>query len=201
MNSELIRFQLERVSTPCGPMLLATDAEDALCALEWDADDARLERLLSQCYKGGTIRLNHRQSPSTTRQALEAYIAGDIHAIDRVTVKTRGTPFQQEVWAALRTIPAGTTTSYGALAARLNRPSGMRAVGLANGSNPVAVVVPCHRVIGADGSLTGYGGGLERKRWLLEHEGVDLGQLKRSFRSRLSDGQFRLALAPTQHST
>jgi methylated-DNA-[protein]-cysteine S-methyltransferase len=87
----------------------------------------------------------------------------------------------------LRTIPAGTTMSYGALAGRLKRPSAMRAVGLANGSNPIAVVVPCHRVIGADGSLTGYGGGLERKRWLLEHEGVDLRKLRHSARSRPGD--------------
>ena len=76
------------------------------------------------------------------------------------------------MWAALRRIPAGTTTSYGALAAEIGRPAAVRAVGLANGANPVAIVVPCHRVIGADGSLTGYGGGLPRKRWLLAHEGV-----------------------------
>ena len=74
------------------------------------------------------------------------------------------------MWQALRAIPAGTTLSYGALAARLGRPSASRAVGLANGSNPIAIVVPCHRVIGADGSLTGYAGGTERKRWLLAHE-------------------------------
>ena len=176
-------------------MLLATDTEDALCVLEWDADEARLQRLLSQYYKGSTIRLNHRESPSRVREALEAYVAGDIHAIDRIAVKTRGTPFQQEVWEALRTIPAGTTTSYGALAARLNRPGGMRAVGLANGSNPVAVVVPCHRVIGADGSLTGYGGGLERKRWLLEHEGVDISGLKRTGRSESPQLTLKLARA------
>jgi len=74
------------------------------------------------------------------------------------------------VWQALREIPAGTTTSYGAIARKLGKPDAMRAVGLANGANPIAIVVPCHRVIGSDGSLTGYGGGLERKRWLLAHE-------------------------------
>ena len=87
-------------------------------------------------------------------------------------MKTAGTPFQLEVWAALRTIPAGSTQSYGGLAAQIGRPNAMRAVGLANGSNPIAIVVPCHRVIGADATLTGYGGGIDRKRWLLAHEGV-----------------------------
>jgi methylated-DNA-[protein]-cysteine S-methyltransferase len=90
--------------------------------------------------------------------------------IDTLPVETGGTPFQREVWHALREIPCGTTTSYGKLAELIGRPAAMRAVGLANGANPVAVVVPCHRVIGANGSLTGYGGGIERKRWLLDHE-------------------------------
>lgn len=93
------------------------------------------------------------------RRALDAYFAGDLAAIDDIQVATGGTPFQRTVWAALRRIPAGTTTSYGALAAIIGRPSAMRAVGLAVGSNPVAVIMPCHRVIGADHSLTGYGGG------------------------------------------
>ncbi len=83
-----------------------------------------------------------------------------------------GTPFQRRVWAALTHIPAGETRSYGAQATQIGRPSAVRAVGLANGQNPIGLVVPCHRVIGADGSLTGYGGGIERKRWLLRHEGA-----------------------------
>jgi methylated-DNA-[protein]-cysteine S-methyltransferase len=87
-----------------------------------------------------------------------------------MAVRTEGTPFQKLVWAELRNIPAGATISYGELAKRIGRPGASRAVGLANGSNPIAIVVPCHRVIGANGSLTGYGGGMERKRWLLEHE-------------------------------
>ena len=88
-----------------------------------------------------------------------------------------GTPFQQQVWAALTGIEPGTTTTYGALAASIGRPRAVRAVGAANGRNPIAIVVPCHRLVGADGTLTGYGGGLERKRWLLAHEGVDLPEL------------------------
>ena len=86
--------------------------------------------------------------------------------------RTAGTPFQRRVWTGLTTIPPGETLSYGALAAKLGCPRSVRAVGTANGANPISVVVPCHRVIGADGSLTGYGGGLERKRWLLNHEGA-----------------------------
>ena len=102
---------------------------------------------------------------------MEAYFAGNLAAIDEIRVETGGTPFQREVWAALRTIPAGTTLSYSALAVQIGRPKAVRAVGLANGANPISIVVPCHRVIGANNSLTGYGGGMQRKRWLLAHEG------------------------------
>jgi methylated-DNA-[protein]-cysteine S-methyltransferase len=98
------------------------------------------------------------------------YFAGDLTAIEKLRVETGGTHFQHEVWRALRDIACGTTISYAQLAERIGRPNAVRAVGLANGSNPVGIVVPCHRVIGANGSLTGYGGGIERKRWLLEHE-------------------------------
>jgi methylated-DNA-[protein]-cysteine S-methyltransferase len=100
-----------------------------------------------------------------------------VNAVERLPVRTNGTPFQQQVWAALREIPAATTMSYGELARKLGKPGASRAVGRANGSNPVGIVVPCHRVIGADGSLTGYGGGMDRKRWLLEHERAHLFQL------------------------
>jgi methylated-DNA-[protein]-cysteine S-methyltransferase len=100
---------------------------------------------------------------------LTEYFAGTRTEFD-VALAPQGTPFQQEVWRALQEIPYGTTTSYGALARELGRPDAARAVGLANGSNPVGIIVPCHRVVGADGSLTGYGGGLHRKQWLLEFE-------------------------------
>ena len=95
-----------------------------------------------------------------------------VRAVRRADSAPRGTAFQLAVWAALRAIPAGSTLSYGALAARLGRPAAVRAVGAANGANPIALFVPCHRVIAADGTLWGYGGGLERKRWLLAHEGA-----------------------------
>jgi methylated-DNA-[protein]-cysteine S-methyltransferase len=105
-------------------------------------------------------------------EALRRYFGGDLAALDGVEVDSGGTPFQQSVWRALRRIPAGTTWSYTRLAQEIGRPSATRAVAAANGANPVSIVIPCHRVIGADGSLTGYGGGLPRKRWLLVHEGA-----------------------------
>jgi methylated-DNA-[protein]-cysteine S-methyltransferase len=97
---------------------------------------------------------------------------GELDALDRISTETAGTAFQRAVWTALRGIEAGRTVSYGALAEHIGRPRAVRAVGAANGANPIAVVVPCHRVIGSDRGLTGYGGGLERKRWLLAHEGA-----------------------------
>ena len=103
--------------------------------------------------------------------ALSAYFAGDLRAIDAVAVDPEGTPFQRRVWAALRTISAGTTWSYAELARAVGQPAATRAVGAANGRNPIALVLPCHRVIASDGTLGGYGGGLEMKRWLLRHEG------------------------------
>jgi methylated-DNA-[protein]-cysteine S-methyltransferase len=101
---------------------------------------------------------------------LAAYFAGDLFAVDAIETRTGGTPFQRAVWSALRPIPPGTTVSYGELARAIGRPAASRAVGAANGANPIAIVVPCHRVIGANRTLTGYGGGLARKAWLLEHE-------------------------------
>ena len=113
--------------------------------------------------------------PSGIADALRRYFDGDLAAIADLPVRfDRGTPFQQEVWAALRTIPLGETISYAELAEMVGRPTGYRAVGSANGQNPVGIVVPCHRVIASDGTLGGYAGGLERKRWLLAHEGVVL---------------------------
>jgi methylated-DNA-[protein]-cysteine S-methyltransferase len=106
---------------------------------------------------------------AAARAELTAYFAGTLGSFT-LPFAAAGTPFQQRVWAALTEIPYGSTTSYGALAARLGKARAVRAVGLANGRNPLPIIVPCHRVIGADGSLTGYGGGLERKRWLLAHE-------------------------------
>jgi methylated-DNA-[protein]-cysteine S-methyltransferase len=112
--------------------------------------------------------------PHGLSAAITQYFEGKLDAIDRIPVETGGTSFQQKVWRALRGIPCGSTTSYGQLARQIGHPAAVRAVGTANGANPVAVVLPCHRVIGANGSLTGYGGGIERKRWLLNHEHTPL---------------------------
>ena len=99
---------------------------------------------------------------------------GDIAVLGKLPVASNGTPFQTSIWRALRKIKDGTTISYAELARRIGKPSAVRAAGLANGQNPISIVVPCHRVIGSDGSLTGYGGGLPRKEWLLRHEGIAL---------------------------
>jgi len=107
---------------------------------------------------------------AAARGAFARYFAGDAAALAELPLDARGTPFQQRVWKALREIPDGATESYGALARRIGRPGAARAVGLANRANPLAIVVPCHRVVGSDGRLSGYAGGLDRKRWLLAHE-------------------------------
>jgi methylated-DNA-[protein]-cysteine S-methyltransferase len=110
--------------------------------------------------------------PAGALTALRGYFAGDLAALDRLAVDPGGTPFQRGVWLALRTIPPGTTIAYAELARRVGTPRGFRAVGISNGKNPIAIVLPCRRMIGKDGTLTGYGGGLWRKAWLLRHEGV-----------------------------
>jgi methylated-DNA-[protein]-cysteine S-methyltransferase len=163
-------FQLERIDTPTGRMLLVMQEDGSLCAADWEDYDARMRHLLRR-YHGDNIHLQERSGRSDAGRALEAYFEGAFDAIIGLPTATMGTPFQREVWAGLHTIPVGTTLSYGVLAQQIGHPKAVRAVGLANGSNPVAIIVPCHRVIGADSSLTGYGGGLERKRWLLKHEG------------------------------
>ena len=169
-----LTFQLARIVTPIGTMLIAIDDQERLRVLDWDSHAERMQRLLDLYYGKGAARLAEGPDRGPVADKLKAYFEGDIAAIEDIATKTAGTPFQREVWAALREIPAGDTWSYGRLAAHIGRPAAVRAVGLANGANPVGVVVPCHRVIGADGSLTGYGGGLERKKWLLEHEGAAL---------------------------
>jgi methylated-DNA-[protein]-cysteine S-methyltransferase len=163
---------LDRVATPVGEVLLVTDADGAVRALDFADYEARMLRLLGRHSPGFALAAG--RAPETVRRAVGAYFSGDVRALDGLVVKTCGTAFQRSVWAALRAIPAGETRSYGQLAATIGAPRAVRAAGLANGQNPVAVIVPCHRVIGANGTLTGYAGGLERKRWLLNHEGVSV---------------------------
>jgi O-6-methylguanine DNA methyltransferase len=155
------------VESPLGPLLLG--AEDGALTLLWMSPLPERET--------GGADARDRAVLAAARNQLEAYFAGDLTAFD-LPLAPVGTPFQQRVWSALVEIPFGETVSYGSLAIRLGRPGAARAVGLANGSNPISIIIPCHRVIGSDGRLTGYGGGIDRKAWLLDHEaGRGPGQL------------------------
>lgn len=160
----------EELPTPIGTLVILTDEQDRVRAVDWTDYRERMQRLLRLHYGWDGDPLRERRTRSHARLALEAYFAGDVHAIDGIAGATGGTSFQQTVWQKLRDIPAGVTWSYAQLAEAIGRATAVRAVGLANGANPIGIIVPCHRVIGANGSLTGYGGGLERKRWLLEFE-------------------------------
>jgi methylated-DNA-[protein]-cysteine S-methyltransferase len=151
-------FELSRFDSPIGPLVLAAGPR-GLCALSLNG---RMPDLPAPAREG--------KLPGKIAGALEGYFAGDLRAIDTLEVDPQGTAFQRRVWAALRTIPAGTTWSYAELARSVGHPTATRAVGAANGRNPIALVLPCHRVIASDGTLGGYGGGLEMKRWLLHHE-------------------------------
>lgn len=163
----------EHLATPIGEVWILTDSEGRLRSVAFDDHPERLQRLLTRHYGAQGYRIVPSQPQSPAYRALEAYFTGDLHALSvDLPLATEGTKFQREVWQALRDIPTGRTLSYGELAARIGRPKAVRAVGLANGSNPISIIIPCHRVIGADGTLTGYGGGIERKRWLLRHEGL-----------------------------
>jgi methylated-DNA-[protein]-cysteine S-methyltransferase len=163
-------LHLDRFDTPIGTALLVTDDDGALRFLDWEDHEERMRVLLHRQY--GSVALERGSAPNAVRLPLERYFAGELSALSEIRWRTQGTQFQRLVWQALTRIGPGKTMSYSALAARIGKASAVRAVGLANGANPVSIVVPCHRVIGADGSLTGYGGGLERKRWLLQHEGA-----------------------------
>ncbi|MCY1516711.1 Methylated-DNA--protein-cysteine methyltransferase [compost metagenome] len=163
-------FFLERVPTPIGQMLILSDDRRQLRAVDWEDFETRMHRLLHRQYRKQAIELRDATQASPARRALEAYFDGAVDAIDTLAVATGGTDFQRQVWQALRGIAGGAPITYGALADRIARPTAVRAVGLANGANPIGIVVPCHRVVGANASLTGYGGGLHRKRWLLDHE-------------------------------
>lgn len=153
------RLSLSRLATPLGPALALVDEQARLRAFNWE------DRGLPWGADGLEA-----PPPPALRRAVEAYFEGELGALDAIACAWRGTPFQDQVWATLRTIPSGQTLTYAELAAKLGRPAAVRATGAANGANPICLVVPCHRVIGSSGALTGYGGGLDRKRWLLEHE-------------------------------
>lgn len=168
--SERLRLVLDRLQTPIGEMLVIADRAGNLRLTVWVDHDREMDRLLASYYGKDGFVLENSVDRLDASRALAAYFDGDLLAIDSLPVRANGTVFQQDVWSALRTIPCGTTISYAHLARQIGRPDAVRAVGMANGANPIGVVVPCHRVIGANGKLTGYGGGIERKAWLLRHE-------------------------------
>ena len=155
-------------STAAGPFSVAVDAEGAVVGAVFGDAGALRERL-----PGERLNLDPGRCAEARRQ-VRAYLAGERRDFT-LRVAARGTPFQERVWAALRAIPRGQTVSYGELAVKVARPGAARAIGAANARNPVCLIVPCHRVIAADGGLHGYAFGAATKRWLLELEGVTAG--------------------------
>lgn len=153
--------------TPLGEMT-AVFSDDTLVLLDFSDTLDRIEKLLNRRYPD--YQKTIRENPCNIRGHVQAYFQGNRNAFKGVKIDTGGTPFQQSVWRALQKILHGKTLSYKQLAEKVDRPKAHRAVGAANGKNPIAILIPCHRVIGNDGSLTGYAGGVERKRKLLELE-------------------------------
>jgi methylated-DNA-[protein]-cysteine S-methyltransferase len=164
-----MKLLLDRITSPMGIILLVSDGE-SLCALDFADYEARMIRLLQKRYE--SVELVESIDPQGFSSKIQAYLAEDFSALNNIPVNAGGTDFQQLVWDGLRKISVGATLTYGELATQLGKPTASRAVGMANSLNPVAIVVPCHRVIGAKAKLTGYAGGLDRKQWLLTHEGV-----------------------------
>lgn len=160
-----------KVDSPLGAILVACIG-NILCAVEFADCADRVMAALRTRY--GNPRLFEAPDPGCVCTRLRAYLRGAFDAVDDIELDGGGTPFQRKTWAELRRIPPGEVLTYSALAQRLEIPKACRAVGHANARNPISIVVPCHRIIGADGALTGYSGGLRRKRWLLEHEGVNV---------------------------
>ena len=171
MKTQLKELLFDRVAAPVDApfeaLLVVVDGLH-LCAIDFAGFEQRMHRLLARRYQ--SYRLLETRNPVGATDRLQAYLDGDIHAIDVLPVKTGGTDFQAAAWQALRSIAPGSTATYSEQAARVGRPAAVRAIGAANGQNPIAIVLPCHRVLGANGSLTGYAGGLAAKQWLLRHE-------------------------------
>ncbi len=165
------KLRTATVASPVGKIFIAVE-EETLCGLVFEDHEDELRAELALRY--GDVAWKSERDPAGVAGRLRAYLDGDLHALDEVPTTTAGagTPFQQKVWGALKKIPVGVTQSYAELARTIGAPKAVRAVGAANGRNPISLVIPCHRVIASDGNLQGYGGGLDRKRWLLVHEGA-----------------------------
>jgi methylated-DNA-[protein]-cysteine S-methyltransferase len=170
LSMPIDRLALSRIHAdhPIGPILIVSKG-NRLVALDFDSADGRLRQILRPRY-GKDLVFEESECSVGIASAIRLYLDGRLDALDDIAVDAGGTPFQQQVWTALREIPPGQTRSYGQMATRLGRPDAPRAVGSANALNPISIVIPCHRLVGSSGALTGYGGGIERKRWLLAHE-------------------------------
>jgi methylated-DNA-[protein]-cysteine S-methyltransferase len=168
MTMTTTRLRLATRSTPAGAIRFAARDDGALVALGFEDHWTALVRFLER--RLGALDFVSDERGGSAGARIDAYLDGELDALDAVAVDTGGTPFQRRVWSALRAIRAGETRSYGELARAIGAPRAVRAVGAANGANPVSIVVPCHRVVAHDGKLHGYGGGLPRKAWLLAHE-------------------------------
>jgi methylated-DNA-[protein]-cysteine S-methyltransferase len=164
----------ETLATPLGQLVLVSDADGALLGADFVDTEARLQRSLERRFGRAGWRLERAQRglDSPRLQALRAYFQGALHALHGLPLQLHGSDLQREVWPALRAVAPGRTESYAELAARIDRAGSARAIGTAVAANPLLLVLPCHRIVGAGGALTGYAAGIERKRWLLEHEGV-----------------------------
>jgi len=171
-RSKIMMTLLEdTIPTPLGQLIIISDEQQNLRAVEWEEYSDRMRRLLHIHYGAQGYRLRQLDNAGGLSAQLTRYFDGDVTVIRQLKVATNGTDFQRSVWNMLRDIPCGKVLRYGEMATLLGRAGAARAVGAANGSNPISIVVPCHRVIGANGTLTGYAGGVARKQWLLKHEG------------------------------
>lgn len=166
-----MELAVSHLATPIGRLIIAS-GDAGVCGLAFEDHEDALWPCLEARFGMLERRLERDDPPALER--LRAYFEGDVAALDEIHTDAGGSTFQLQVWAALRRIPAGRTVSYRTLAGSIGRPTGSRAVATANATNPVAIAIPCHRVIHADGSISGYGGGVERKRWLLRHEAEHL---------------------------
>lgn len=163
------RIEIAEIESPIGQIAVACSGPSVV-ALHFVDHAAEFASGLRRRF--GDWEAVDGQHAADVAARLRAYFGGELHALQGIPVDPWGTPFQQRVWAQLRRIPPSRTASYREIAAAIGAPTATRAVGAANGANPIGIIIPCHRVIGANGTLTGYGGGLDRKRWLLQHEGA-----------------------------
>jgi methylated-DNA-[protein]-cysteine S-methyltransferase len=180
MQNAMLDPTVARRKTPLGDILLVVDGDGVLRAADFADCEDRLARLLGRRLRPATYRLAAGRAPAVISQPVDAYFDGELGAAQSIPISLDGTAFQEEVWEALRKIEPGCVITYAGLAKKIGRPQAARAVGHANAANPICVIVPCHRLIGANGDLTGYSGGVERKRWLLDHEAKQPGRLTES---------------------